>query len=209
MGYTAAIFDLDETLVYTSPDYRHGVVEKTINEMGGKFNEQNSDRFWFEQDRDTTIREQFKLDPKIFWEKFRMNDIAEKRASETKAYEDSKIVKELHQSGIKIGIVTGAPSRIAKLELALIGNDYFDSVVTANLAEGIPEKPDPTGLLLCMEKLRVSPNETVYTGNSLEDVNVANNAAVTPRFIQRNGLNFPGINPSITMHSLYELRNLF
>ena len=36
MIYTASIFDLDETLVATAPEYRRGVITKTLKALGGQ-----------------------------------------------------------------------------------------------------------------------------------------------------------------------------
>lgn len=43
---------------------------------------------------------------------------------------------------------------------------------------GIPRKPDPAGLLRLMEKLSVTAQETVYLGDSPEDVFTAKRAGV-------------------------------
>lgn len=43
-------------------------------------------------------------------------------------------------------------------------------------SEGIPRKPDPTGLLLTIEELGSTPDRTVYVGDSPTDIAVARNA---------------------------------
>lgn len=42
--------------------------------------------------------------------------------------------------------------------------------------EGIPRKPDPTGLLRCIDEVMSTPERTVYIGDSAGDMRVAHNA---------------------------------
>ena len=50
--------------------------------------------------------------------------------------------------------------------------------MTQGEQQEIPRKPDPAGLIRLMKKLGVSPEETVYLGDSPEDARTAQNAGV-------------------------------
>ena len=68
--------------------------------------------------------------------------------------------------GIKLGVVSDYPAT-SKLE-ALGVLDYFTAVVSAYDPEVKAFKPDPSGLLLCAEKLGVAPQEVLYVGDRHE-----------------------------------------
>ena len=68
--------------------------------------------------------------------------------------------------GIKLGVVSDYPAT-AKLE-ALGVLDYFTSVVSAYDPEVRAFKPDPSGLLLCAERLGAAPQQVLYIGDRRE-----------------------------------------
>ncbi len=57
---------------------------------------------------------------------------------------------------------------------------YFAGVfdVAHGEREGIPRKPDPTGLLACAEELGVSASRCAYVGDSAGDIVAAHNAGM-------------------------------
>ena len=208
MVYEAVVFDLDGTLVHTTPEYRYQIVGQTLRDLGVTSSNRNIDRFWFEARRDAIIQEHFGLDPKQFWEIYRKKDTTELRRKFTKLYDDVDVVKELRQNGYKTGIVTGAPMHIASLEIEMLGEGDFDSVIIAQISNGIKPKPHPHGLESCLEILGVDRSKAIYVGNADEDVATAKNARVYDVLLVRGEHEFPDINPSLTIHSLYELRQL-
>jgi phosphoglycolate phosphatase-like HAD superfamily hydrolase len=208
MKYKAIIFDLDGTLVHTLSEYRYMVVGKTLKEFGQNATEKNIDRFWFEGDRDTIIKEIFHVEPKKFWHAFRTHDNNIIRTQHTKPYEDIKAIHELKAKGFLIGIVTGAPTHIAELEINLIGKERFDCIICAHEDNGYKIKPDPHGIIECMKKLGVNNNEAVYVGNADEDVEAARNAKVLDVLIDRDEHDIKHIKPRFKIKSLHELHNI-
>ncbi len=202
------MFDLDGTLVHTTPEYRYMVVGQSLHELGTASSNHNIDRFWFGSRRDDIIKKNFGLDSNIFWETFRKFDTIEQRRQFTKLYDDIGFIQELKQKGYKIGIVTGAPINIASLEIGMIGEQNFDAVVIANSLSGIKEKPHPHGLEECLNLLEIQNKEAIYVGNGEEDIRAARSAHIYDVLLDRREHLFPKINPSLTIHSLYELRQL-
>jgi len=207
--YKAVIFDLDGTLVHTTPEYRYLVVGGTLERLGVKsYDKRHVDKFWFEAGRSEIIRHDFGVVPEEFWGIYRTLDTAEFRKGYAAAYDDVSFIAELRRRGYKLGIVTGAPLEIAGLETALLGTENFDAIVVAHTLNGIRPKPHPDGLERCMNLLGVGPRETVYVGNAEEDVRTARNADVFDVIVRRGEYEFTGMEPSLEIDSLFGLRGI-
>jgi HAD superfamily hydrolase (TIGR01549 family) len=207
MKYEAVIFDLDGTLVHTMPEYRYKIVGQTLKDLGTTSSNHIIDRFWFEARRNDIIKNHFGLEPELFWKTYSPYDTEELRKQFTKLYDDIDFIKELRKNGYKLGIVTGAPNHIASLEIGMLKED-FDSVIIAKTVNGIKPKPHPPGLESCLNLLGVDKSKAIYVGNADEDVTAAKNAKVFDVLLIRGEHEFPGIKPSLRIHSLYELRKL-
>jgi beta-phosphoglucomutase-like phosphatase (HAD superfamily) len=208
MTVHAVKFDLDGTLVHTKPEYRYDVVGDTLRDLGiGDFDERDIDRLWFESNRDQLLIELFDVDSEAFWASFQRYDVAEFRAQLTEPYDDVDILQEIKRAGMKIGIVTGSPKHIVDLEVAMLPEGCIDAVVSSKEIYGIKPKPDPQGLLICADKLGVSPIGVPYVGNSAEDVTAGYAAGMRPIFVDRGEHIFTHERePGLTIKSLYELR---
>jgi len=74
---------------------------------------------------------------------------------------------KLIKMGIKLGVVSDAPSREAWLRLSYIGlHHIFDEVVTFD--ESGQRKPSPIPFNMILSKLRVSPQEALMVGDWAE-----------------------------------------
>ncbi len=209
MKYTAAIFDLDGTLIHSDPEFRYTLVGKILNDLGVKFSKEDIDRFWFETDRDEIVTCDFGLTISAFWDPFKKYDTAELRKKFAKTYDDVDFIRELQKAGYKTGLVTGAPLHIAEMEIDMIGEEKFDAIVVAHRQNGFTPKPHPQGLEECLDLLGVYKSEAVYIGNGDEDVQTARNAGVFDILIDRGEYAFPKTKPSKTISSLYDLRDFF
>jgi HAD superfamily hydrolase (TIGR01549 family) len=206
----AVMFDLDGTLVYTNWSYRYNVVKQIINDLRGTIKDiHDINRFWFKSGRNDFIITNFNLEPELFWEKYVQYDLPEERIKYTKPFPDVDFIKKLKEQRYKTGIVTGSPRHIASAEIKLLGEDNFDEVVFAHHSNGILPKPNPHGLEKCMELLGVSKEESIYVGNSDEDIFASRNAGVLDVLIMRGEHDFSFVNPSGKINSLYELGFLF
>ena len=180
MRYDTFIFDLDGTLVHTESQHRYKIVGQTLKELNvTNYSNEDINKFWFGGNRNKTIKECFELG----------------------------FIKEIKSKGYKIGIVTGAPIDIANLEIGILGNN-FDAVVIAQISNGISPKPNPHGIMECLNILNSSASKTIYIGNSDEDIIAGKEAGVLDVLIKRGEYEFDlkELNPSLIIKSLYELR---
>ncbi len=210
--FRAVLFDLDGTLVHTAPEYKYKIVGLTLQELGIPIPANSHiDTFWFEHDRNSVIRQLFGTEPEVFWKIYlkyeEMN--AELKGRLTSAYDDTIFIQNLRRTGIKTGIVSGAPIKSINMSIELLGKKNFNVVVRSQPSSGIKPKPDPHGILECLKQLSVQPKETVFVGNGPEDVQAAKAAGVYDVLIDRSEYNFPYANPSLKIKSLRELGKLF
>ncbi len=79
-----------------------------------------------------------------------------------------KTLEELKRQGIQMAIVTGSPGGSLQplKETGLI--DFFETVITGKDVE--KRKPNPEGLLKCLNALEADPHETVYIGDTPIDI---------------------------------------
>lgn len=99
-------------------------------------------------------------------------------SNEVIVFENLKeIIIRLFEMSIITGIVTSKTKQelIDEFDPFELGT-YFKAVVCAD--DTIKHKPDPDPLLLCLEKLNVSNQETVYIGDSIYDMQCAHSAGV-------------------------------
>ena len=87
---------------------------------------------------------------------------------------DKELLTKLKKE-YKTGIVTGRPYAEAKYALEKFRVEkFFDALIAK---EDAPEKPDPSGINLALEKLGVK--RAVYIGDNIDDVKAAKSAGVT------------------------------
>src|SRR3989344_2758043 len=208
MEVKGVVFDLDDTLVYMDPKYRHDKVGSALSELGVKGIDNNTiDEFWYDLHRNKFISEVFGVPYNDFWEKFAEKENVEVRRRFTKFYKDARILKYLKKIGIKTGILTSAPINIRDMEIELL--DYvFDGVITANYKNGIKEKPNPEGLLLCLDSMKIGIQSAIMVGNGLEDILTGKAAGVIDVLIDRGNYKSDVV-PTYRIDSLMKLRKLF
>ncbi len=182
--YKAVVLDLDGTLVHTTQEYRTKLLREVFQRCGIRVRDDTIEGFWFGADRDATIRETG-IDTETFWATIHELDTVERRTPHLRVYDDViPALRELRELA-KLGIFSGAPARIARIHLELLGRKNFTSVVLSDGAE-VPYKPNPQGLLHCLKELEVEPDNGIYGGNATEDVLVARNAQVLDVIVDRD-----------------------
>lgn len=206
--YKLIVFDLDGTLVHTTGEYRYFIVPKVLKKL--KKNAAISldiiDKFWFNGERDETIAKYFHCDPKIFWKNFHKEDKLEERAKYTHVYDDViATLKSLKKIGKKLAITTGAPKKLAQMEIGLLPENYFKKIISIHSTRYKP-KPDPQSLLGYLKFCKTKANDSVYIGNSGEDLQYAKNAGVDFIYLERkkHSLNSK-LKPEKTIHTLTQL----
>lgn len=85
-------------------------------------------------------------------------------------------LQELKRRGVRLGVLSNKFDQGVQEVIASFMPGLFD--VLHGEREGIPRKPDPTGLLRTMDELGAAPERTAYVGDSRNDVATSRNAGV-------------------------------
>ena len=108
-----------------------------------------------------------------------MEYYAKHYADNTVAYEGlNGLIEALKKNGIKIAVVTNKAQEMAEKVVNKLFGDSFDYIL--GLREGIPAKPDPTGIFMAMKELNVKPEECAFVGDTGMDVAGGVNAGAYP-----------------------------
>ncbi len=116
-------------------------------------------------------------------------------------------VQKISDKGYKMGIVTSKRMHLVKRGLDLIGiADFFDVIITPDDTQ--KGKPDPEPILLGCEKLDVLPEETIYVGDSVFDMQAAKSAGTqlcAVKYTLTNHQNILEFKPEFFVDSIAEL----
>lgn len=86
-------------------------------------------------------------------------------------------LRQLHAMGMRIGLCSNKPDDLCHMLTRSFDIDrYIDE--TLGSTPGIPKKPDPAPLLAIVERLGVTPSDTLYIGDSDADVKAARAAGI-------------------------------
>jgi len=88
----------------------------------------------------------------------------------------AQTLDRLKELGVLLGIVSGARAEVLELlrEDGIL--DRFDAVVLA--ADVTRRKPDPEGIVLCLQRLGVAPQAAIYVGDTPLDIQASRAAGV-------------------------------
>lgn len=183
-GYSAVIFDLDGTLADTAADIREALVRALATEglppvdvgsvrlmIGGGprvLVERALHRLNVDTDNDLVTR---------LTTRFHSEYLAQGNQLSKLFPGVEGTLRTLHAAGIRIGLCSNKPDDLCRM---LVQNfslgQYFDEVLGSG--GDMPRKPDPAPLLSIIERLGVSPADSLYVGDSKTDVTTARNAGV-------------------------------
>ena len=87
-------------------------------------------------------------------------------------------VREIRESGIKIGVLSGKTMFFIEKHLREAGFNinWFEVIVSFETTK--KHKPDPEPLLFVINQLDVKPEETIYVGDAISDYECARDAKV-------------------------------
>ena len=128
--------------------------------------------------------------------------------SRWKLYKDAKqTLNKLKKNGKLLGLVSNVGSKainsaINKLEL----DDIFEIVITRNHVSRL--KPDPEGLLMAANSLKIDPDSILFTGDSYDDLGAAKAANMKSCYLSggQDKINADdGIQPDFIINRLKEL----
>ena len=87
-------------------------------------------------------------------------------------------LRQLHAMGTRVGLCSNKPDDLCRMLTRSFNIDrYIDE--TLGSTPGMPKKPDPAPLLAIIERLGVTPKDTLYVGDSDADVKAARAAGIT------------------------------
>ena len=200
----AVLFDLGGTLVYTTeiPEvYRRMLeaygIKRSIEEISRAHREAEKH---FDIQRLATLLEEYW----VIWnldilerlgirenKRFLAEIIADRwwNYSDVKLYPDvEETLRQLKSMGLKIGIVTNGLESDCREVLRKVGlHNFFD--VTVGIDAVGKMKPHGEIFLHALNKLEVSPNETLFVGDRLEeDYEGARRAGLRPLLIDRDNI---------------------
>ena len=190
--YCAVVFDLDGTLADTAEDIREALVSALAREGLPPIDV-------------ASVRLMIGGGPKVLVERAlhrlgvpARDDLVDRLAeafhaeSKKRGNRSSRLfdgaesaLRQLHRSGVRIGLCSNKPNDLCHLLVRDLGVDgYIDEVLGSS--DNRPKKPDPALVLTVIERLGVPPGETLYVGDSATDVATARAAGV-PVFLVSYG----------------------
>jgi phosphoglycolate phosphatase len=90
-----------------------------------------------------------------------------------------ELLDALTSSGIRMAILSNKPQKPAEQTVsALLPQWHFE--IVAGARPDVPLKPDPAAALQIAEKMRISPGEFLYVGDSATDMKTAVDAKMYP-----------------------------
>jgi len=183
-GYSAVVFDLDGTLADTAADIREALVRALATEnlppvdvqsvrlmIGGGprlLVERALHRLNVDTDNDLVTR---------LTTRFHREYLAQANQLSKLFNGVEGTLRTMHAAGMRIGLCSNKPDDLCRMLVRNFSLDqYFDEILGSG--GDLPRKPDPAPLLRIIERLGVSPEDTLYVGDSETDVVTARNAGV-------------------------------
>lgn len=181
MKFAAVIFDLDGTLINSLEDIADSTNE-ALAAQGFSSHSSEAYKLFIGNGMKQLIRnatpentgedkiEQILKDFRVIYNKNYVN--------KTRPYNNvEQLLEQLKAMGIRMSICSNKADKMTnEIVEKTIGKEYFDVVFGER--DGIPRKPDPASLLEAAELMKVSPEETIYIGDSGGDMVSAKNAGM-------------------------------
>ena len=175
----AALFDLDGTLVNSAPAIVRAL-NIVIERRGGKPVDVNLIRPWISLGAAEIVRVAYgslASDASKDVTEFR-SVYSEFESDPTDLYPSVlSTMQSLHASGVRLGICTNKPEKLAMKLIAEVGlHPYLQIVVAGDPL--LPAKPHPHTLQLALERIGVQLGSAVYIGDSEIDAEAAAAAGI-------------------------------
>ncbi len=179
----AILFDLDGTLINSLDDLADGV-NHTLAEYGFPTHETKKYKYFIGNGMRNLIE-------RALPEEFKNTETHNKVLADFMAYyKTHSLVKtapynDVHalldtliNKGVKSVLITNKAHAAAEN----ISNHFFGDKITAvyGQREGIPTKPNPEIIFLCLKELNLTPEECLFVGDSGMDMLAGVNSGITP-----------------------------
>ncbi len=125
--------------------------------------------------------------------------------------EANETVAEIRQKGYRLGVVSSGNDCRVSREIKELGlGDFFEVVVCHEQITN--RKPHPEGIEIALQQLGVAPTQTVYVGDSPEDIEMGKRAGVLTVGVRSSyptSWKLQAAEPDIYLESLADLKNHF
>ncbi len=175
------IFDLDGTTLYTLPDLHHSV-NLTMHHFG--FPEKTAEEvragvgYGFQRLIDAIVPEGTDEEKRKEVGEYYRDTYRENCCINTVPYEGmTEVLKILQEKGVQLAVNSNKSDNTTKLLIARCFPDItFTEVMGAR--EGLPHKPDPTGVKQILDLMKITNEEVLYVGDGDTDMLTAKNAGI-------------------------------
>jgi len=206
MKYEAVIFDLDGTLVDSIPLYKRAYLE-TLRAFGLRLTEPEFSAIYWENRKLSAVAKKFGLSAQADEIRVHRNalyvDILRKNAI---WYADALAMLQAWSRPTPPIVVTDSwKSFTDAIDARLDLSAFIPLIVTAD--DSVPhQKPHPRSLLHAAEKIGIAPEQCLYVGDQLFDIEAARNAGMDHCLIVREHTPEEAIRSAEQIiHSLKEL----
>jgi HAD superfamily hydrolase (TIGR01509 family) len=224
--FSAVVFDLDGTLIEVGDIKRVGdeILQMTLCQSGvEKTSFKDRYEFWFSGGEFLRLLKKWGIssqkDIRSFLEKLGRNEYDKKKrlieCGKVRLYNDADILDILHGK-LKLGLVSNSSSRTVSLELDSFGiKAHFDSILAlGDFTSNLRPKPDPDGILRCLEELNQPPPTSIVVGDNLTDMLAGNRSGTHTALVVRKGQQEPSkikklkpVKVDFEVKTLHELAN--
>lgn len=177
MGIKAVVFDLDGTLADSIPLTIYSIKE-TIRQITGKTLSDDDITKEFGPVDTEIIKKLLGEESKENGVELYVKTFSENFDSFIKPIDGIyELVTYVKESNFKIGLFTGRGLRVSRIIIEKLGlSNLFDFILSGD--DTTKPKPDPEGILKVLDKLDVSPKESIYVGDFDVDVLASKTAGV-------------------------------
>lgn len=184
MSYSAAIFDLDGTLIDSLRDIGEAM-NRTLAARGFPVHELDRYRYFVgdgvRQLVSRVLPEHHRSSPEIdaCLTDYRL-DYGQNWNTHTKPYAGiPDLLRSLVELGIPIGVLSNKPDAVTRQCVEYFFPD-IPFIAVSGQREDIPRKPDPTAALLMAEAMNCPPSNCVFIGDTATDMDTAVSAGMFP-----------------------------
>lgn len=216
-AFATALFDLEGTLVGYDETFELRWTQKLLRDFGRRRNDPqlagitDDDVAAYLQlpvrDRVSRLLAWGYRDAEEFLAGWSTDDACSAKLGGMFCYPDASVLRDCAERGVKVGVVTSSPERIARAQVRLLEDRVgavISSVTVASRDSGVPMKPHPDPLLRCLAELDAGAESAFYVGNEDVDVRAAVASGIYDVLIDR-GRTRTTVQPSLRITSLRAL----
>jgi len=175
MKYKAIVYDIDGTLLDTFDMNMYPLIQIIREELGQERTLEQVRPFYAQPGLKTIADLGIRDVDTVYARWVAYVNAYEKGAVPYPGTEDA--LRRIRAAGIRQAVVSSKMHRQYEIDMGRHGLDVY--METAVLAEDTEtHKPDPAPILECLRRMALQPEEVIYIGDTLSDLQAAQNAGV-------------------------------